>query len=69
MSSSKFVSNLDGMNDEENFSKELLKVKLSLFFKKAICTIFVEYHLKVSSPSLFQSLYNSIKSEQLEWAM
>ena len=28
MSSSKFVSNLDGMNDGENFSKELLKVML-----------------------------------------
>ncbi|XP_072227582.1 uncharacterized protein [Leuresthes tenuis] len=40
MSSSKFVSNLDGMNDGENFSKELLK-----------------------------SLYNSIKSEPLEWAV
>uniref|UniRef100_A0A672ZI27 PH and SEC7 domain-containing protein 1-like n=1 Tax=Sphaeramia orbicularis TaxID=375764 RepID=A0A672ZI27_9TELE len=40
MSSSKFVSNLDGMNDGENFSKDLLK-----------------------------SLYNSIKSEPLEWAV
>ncbi|KAM4527764.1 uncharacterized protein PAE49_024471 isoform 1-T3 [Odontesthes bonariensis] len=40
MSSPKFVSNLDGMNDGENFSKELLK-----------------------------SLYNSIKSEALEWAV
>lgn len=28
MSSSKFVSNLDGMNEGENFSKDLLKVKL-----------------------------------------
>lgn len=27
MSSSKFVSNLDGMNEGENFSKDLLKVK------------------------------------------
>ncbi|XP_042250461.1 PH and SEC7 domain-containing protein 2 [Thunnus maccoyii] len=40
MSSSKFVSNLDGMNDGENYSKDLLK-----------------------------SLYNSIKSEPLEWAV
>lgn len=32
MSSSKFVSNLDGMNDGENFSKELLKVLMSLFY-------------------------------------
>ncbi|XP_061590095.1 PH and SEC7 domain-containing protein 4 [Cololabis saira] len=40
MSSSKFVSNLDGMNEGENFSKDLLK-----------------------------SLYNSIKSEALEWAV
>ncbi|XP_044029704.1 PH and SEC7 domain-containing protein 4 [Siniperca chuatsi] len=40
MSSSKFVSNLDGMNEEGNFSKDLLK-----------------------------SLYNSIKSEPLEWAI
>lgn len=40
MSSSKFVSNLDGMNEGENFSKDLLK-----------------------------SLYNSIKSEPLEWAI
>ncbi|XP_031133705.1 PH and SEC7 domain-containing protein 4 [Sander lucioperca] len=40
MSSSKFVSNLNGMNEEENFSKDLLK-----------------------------SLYNSIKSEPLEWAV
>lgn len=40
MSSSKFVSNLDGMNEGENFSKDLLK-----------------------------SLYNSIKSELLEWAI
>ncbi|XP_054612875.1 PH and SEC7 domain-containing protein 1 [Dunckerocampus dactyliophorus] len=40
MSTSKFVSNLDGMNDGENFSKELLKC-----------------------------LYNSIKSEPLEWAV
>lgn len=27
MSSSKFVSNLDGMNEGENFTKDLLKVK------------------------------------------
>nr|XP_046230849.1 PH and SEC7 domain-containing protein 4 isoform X2 [Scatophagus argus] len=40
MSSSKFVSNLDGMNEGGNFSKDLLK-----------------------------SLYNSIKSEPLEWAV
>ncbi|AWP15309.1 putative PH and SEC7 domain-containing protein 4-like [Scophthalmus maximus] len=40
MSSSKFVSNLDGMSEGENFSKDLLK-----------------------------SLYNSIKSEPLEWAI
>ncbi|CAN9504502.1 unnamed protein product [Ophioblennius macclurei] len=40
MSSSKFVSNLDGMNEEGNFSKDLLK-----------------------------SLYNSIKSEPLQWAV
>ncbi|GLD55368.1 PH and SEC7 domain-containing protein 3 [Lates japonicus] len=40
MSSSKFVSNLDGMNENENFSKDLLK-----------------------------SLYNSIKSEPLQWAV
>lgn len=29
MSSSKFVFNLDGMNEGENFSKDLLKVRLS----------------------------------------
>lgn len=29
MSSSKFVSNLDGMNDGVNFNKDLLKVILS----------------------------------------
>ncbi|KAM4719388.1 uncharacterized protein FYW61_015195 [Anableps anableps] len=40
MSSSKFVTNLDGMNEGGNFNKELLK-----------------------------SLYNSIKSEPLEWAV
>ncbi|KAM8828638.1 uncharacterized protein AB9W97_004491 isoform 2-T6 [Spinachia spinachia] len=40
MSSSKFVSNLDGMDEGENFSKDLLK-----------------------------SLYNSIKSEPLQWAV
>uniref|UniRef100_A0AAQ4R507 Pleckstrin and Sec7 domain containing 4 n=1 Tax=Gasterosteus aculeatus aculeatus TaxID=481459 RepID=A0AAQ4R507_GASAC len=40
MSSAKFVSNLDGMNEGENFSKDLLK-----------------------------SLYNSIKSEPLQWAV
>ncbi|XP_053196198.1 PH and SEC7 domain-containing protein 2 [Scomber japonicus] len=40
MSASKFVSNLDGMNEGENFNKDLLK-----------------------------SLYNSIKSEPLEWAV
>ncbi|XP_031716002.1 PH and SEC7 domain-containing protein 4 [Anarrhichthys ocellatus] len=40
MSSVKFVSNLDGMNEGENFSKDLLK-----------------------------SLYNSIKSEPLQWAV
>ncbi|XP_032425892.1 PH and SEC7 domain-containing protein 4 [Xiphophorus hellerii] len=40
MSSSKFVTNLDGMNEGGNFNKELLK-----------------------------SLYNSIKSEPLEWAL
>lgn len=40
MSSTKFVSNLDGMNEGENFSKDLLK-----------------------------SLYNSIKSEPLQWAI
>lgn len=27
MSSSKFVSNLDGMNEGENFSKDLLRVR------------------------------------------
>lgn len=32
MSSSKFVSNLDGMNEGENFNKDLLKVILSLIF-------------------------------------
>ncbi|XP_068431012.1 PH and SEC7 domain-containing protein 4 isoform X2 [Clinocottus analis] len=40
MSLPKFVSNLDGMNEGENFSKDLLK-----------------------------SLYNSIKSEPLQWAI
>ncbi|XP_061149255.1 PH and SEC7 domain-containing protein 1 isoform X2 [Syngnathus typhle] len=40
MSSSRFVSNLEGMNDGENFSKDLLK-----------------------------GLYNSIKSEPLQWAI
>ncbi|KAM6975920.1 LOW QUALITY PROTEIN: uncharacterized protein LKV04_015190 [Tautogolabrus adspersus] len=40
MSSPKFVTNLDTMNEGENFSKDLLK-----------------------------SLYNSIKSEALEWAV
>ncbi|CAL1569300.1 unnamed protein product [Knipowitschia caucasica] len=40
MSSSKFVSNLDGMNEGENFNKDLLK-----------------------------SLYNSIKTEPLPWAV
>uniref|UniRef100_A0A8C2ZEN5 Uncharacterized protein n=1 Tax=Cyclopterus lumpus TaxID=8103 RepID=A0A8C2ZEN5_CYCLU len=40
MSSTKFVSNLDRMNEGENFSKDLLK-----------------------------SLYNSIKSEPLQWAI
>ncbi|XP_068190407.1 PH and SEC7 domain-containing protein 1 [Antennarius striatus] len=40
MSSSKFVSNLDGMNDGGNFNKDLLK-----------------------------SLYSSIKTEPLEWAV
>ncbi|XP_070706095.1 PH and SEC7 domain-containing protein 4-like [Pempheris klunzingeri] len=40
MSSSKFVSNLDRMDEGENFSKDLLK-----------------------------SLYNSIRSEPLEWAV
>ncbi|XP_037548075.1 PH and SEC7 domain-containing protein 1 [Nematolebias whitei] len=40
MSSAKFVSNLDGMNEGEHFNKDLLK-----------------------------SLYNSIKSEPLEWAV
>ncbi|XP_037340912.2 PH and SEC7 domain-containing protein 4 isoform X2 [Pungitius pungitius] len=40
MSSTKFVSNLDGMDEGENFSKDLLK-----------------------------SLYNSIKSEPLQWAV
>jgi len=32
MSSTKFVSNLDGMNEGENFSKDLLKVILSRMF-------------------------------------
>ncbi|XP_051907752.1 PH and SEC7 domain-containing protein 2 [Hippocampus zosterae] len=40
MSSSRFVSNLEGMNDGQNFSKDLLK-----------------------------GLYNSIKSEPLQWAV
>lgn len=40
MSSSKFVSNLDGMNEGENFNKDLLK-----------------------------SLYSSIKTEPLQWAL
>lgn len=30
MSSSKFVSNLDGMNEGKNFSKDLLKVRMVL---------------------------------------
>lgn len=42
MSSSKFVSNLDGMNEGENFGKDLLKVKLSLIFvseSKVVCLL------------------------------
>lgn len=34
MSSSKFVSNLDGMNEGENFGKDLLKVR---FFLSSCC--------------------------------
>lgn len=33
MSSSKFVSNLNGMNEGGNFSKDLLKVKIFPFLK------------------------------------
>ena len=66
MSSSKFVSNLDGMNEEENFNKDLLKV----FFSFSESQILVcEHDLTFSSPSTLQSLYNSIKNEPLEWAV
>lgn len=33
MSCSKFVSNLDGMNEGKNFSKDLLKVRARWFLK------------------------------------
>lgn len=69
MSSSKFVSNLDGMNEGENFHKDLLKVILSLMFFRKQIQLLVKVIKRFSSPSTLQSLYNSIKSEALEWAV
>lgn len=71
MSSSKFVSNLNGMNEEENFSKDLLKVitVADYFFRNQSQIVVGESNLTFSSPSTLQSLYNSIKSEPLEWAV
>lgn len=37
MSSSKFVSNLDGMNEGANFSKDLLKVRK--FWKQRLLSL------------------------------
>lgn len=39
MSSSKFVSNLDGMNEGTNFSKDLLKVRKLLLSGKQSCVV------------------------------
>lgn len=63
MSSSKFVSNLDGMNEEGNFSKDLLKVT-DFIFKMQSQFIVGEKDL-----TLFLSIYIA-ESLQLhkEWA-
>lgn len=37
MSSSKFVSNLDGMNEGQNFNKDLLKVRRFLESLSVCC--------------------------------
>lgn len=39
MSSSKFVSNLDGMNEGKNFNKNLLKVRKTLFSGNQRCLL------------------------------
>lgn len=39
MSSSKFVSNLDGMNEGKNFGKDLLKVRTFRFSGKQRCVL------------------------------
>lgn len=39
MSSSKFVSNLDGMNEGTNFSKDLLKVRELLVSGEQRCVV------------------------------
>lgn len=53
MSSAKFVSNLDGMNEGENFSKDLLKVILSLIppprpppKKKSQLHLLISFHVR-----------------------
>lgn len=48
MSSSKFVSNLDGMNEGKNFGKDLLKVRKLLVSAEESCAIVARRFLKCS---------------------
>lgn len=48
MSSSKFVSNLDGMNEGKNFGKDLLKVRKLLVSGEERCAIVAGRFLKCS---------------------
>lgn len=48
MSSSKFVSNLGGMNEGKNFGKDLLKVRKLLVSGEESCAIVARRFLKCS---------------------
>ena len=74
MSTSSFVSNMEGMNDGQNFNKDLLKVQhlLSLycFSVNSSMKLFKgDQSLCLYQYIIFQSFYNSIKGEPLQWAL
>lgn len=57
MSSSKFVSNLDGMNEDQNFSRDLLKVILLLRLSE---NMFYWSQFKSVDENVFKSFFLSI---------
>ncbi|XP_054890313.1 PH and SEC7 domain-containing protein 2 isoform X2 [Poeciliopsis prolifica] len=74
MSCQQFISNLDGLNNGNDFPKELLKVQkafISLYLLLSFPPELKQTEKKMDlfSFCLLQVLYNSIKNEKLEWAV